>query len=69
MPSSQKAGFVRVHKRHRGGQGNVIVDDVGQVCHGFVAFVHWGPKSVVGGERGGRVDGVNGTLPARRPKT
>ena len=25
---------------HRGGEGGVVIDDEGQVGHGFVAFVH-----------------------------
>ena len=43
----------------------VVVDYVGEVGHGFAAFVHGGCEGgVCGGGIGGGVDGVNGGLPA-----
>ena len=43
----------------------VVVDYIGEVGHGFSAFVHGGCEGrVCGGGVGGGVDGVNGGLPA-----
>ena len=43
----------------------VVVNYVGEVGHGFSAFVHGGREGgICGGGVGGGVDGVNGGLPA-----
>ena len=65
MPGGEEAGEVGMYECHRGGEGGVIIDDEGQVGHGFVAFVHGRGKCGVGKRGGGWVDDVDCTLPAR----
>ena len=65
VPGRQEAGAVGVHECHYGREGGVVVDDIGQVGHGFVALVHRGGECDVGGGKDGRVDGVDCALPAR----
>ena len=46
-----------------GREVGVVVDDVGEVGHGFSAFVYGGCEGRVGGGVGGGVDGVDCCLP------
>ena len=62
MPGGEEAGAVRVDEGEGRWKVGVVVDDVGEVGHGFSAFVHGGCEG--GGVGGGRVDGVDGRLPA-----
>ena len=65
VPGGEEAGAVGVDEGEGGGEVVVVVDEVGEVGHGFAAFVHGGREGggCVGG-RGRRVDGVDGCLPA-----
>ncbi len=67
MPGAEEAGGVGMQEGEGGWEGGVVVDDVGQVCHAFMAFVEGGGESfAVRGVGGGGVDGVNCALPAGR---
>ena len=59
VPGGPEAVAARVDEGHDGGEGVVVLDYVGEVGHGFVAFVGGG---VEGGVR--VVDCVDGVLPA-----
>ena len=63
VPCVAEAAPVWMDEGEGGGEGGVVVDDVGEVGHGFVAFVLWGCEGCVGG-RGGGIDGVDCVLPA-----
>ena len=63
VPGGEEAGAVGVQEGEGGGEVGVIVNYVGEVGHGFVAFVEGGGE-VVGDSIGGRVDGVYCCLPA-----
>lgn len=63
VPGGEETGAVGVEEGEGGGEGGVVVYYVGEVGHGFVAFVEGGGE--VGGEGvGGGVDGVDCCLPA-----
>ena len=64
VPGGEEAGAVGVEEDEGGGQVGVVIDDVGEVGHGFSAFVHGARESCVGGVGGGGVDAVDGRLPA-----
>lgn len=59
VPGSPEAVAARVDEGHDGGEGVVVLDYVGEVGHGFVAFVGRGVQGGVG-----VVDRVDGVLPA-----
>ncbi len=63
VPCVAEAAPVWMDEGEGSGEGGVVVDDVGEVGHGFVAFVLWGCEGCVGGGGGG-VDGVDCVLPA-----
>ena len=63
VPGGREAGAVGVDEGEGGREVGVVVDDVGEVGHGFSAFVHGGREGGGVGV-GGRVDGVDGCLPA-----
>lgn len=65
MPSGEKTGGVGVYKGHSEGQVRVVLDDIRQVGHRLVAFVHRGTEGI----RCRcicRIDSVDGRLPAVR---
>ena len=63
VPGGEEAGAVGVQEGERRGQMGVVVYYIGEVGHGFVAFVEGGGE--VGGDGiGGGVDGVYCCLPA-----
>ena len=66
VPGREEAGAVRVDEDEGGREVGVVVDDVGEVGHGFSAFVHGGREGGGGGGVGvgGGVDGVDCCLPA-----
>jgi hypothetical protein len=65
VPSLEEALAVGVEEGHdRGNFAVVVVDDVGEVGHGFVAFVHRRYEGVGSAVRTGGVDDVDGSLPA-----
>ena len=64
VPGGEEAGAVGVDEGEGGGEVGVVVDDVGEVGHGFSAFVHGGCEGGGGGGVGGGVDGVDCCLPA-----
>ncbi len=61
MPASEEAITVRVDQGKSRRQGVIVVYYVGEVGHGFVAFVHRGCE---GGSVCRRIDGENCGLPA-----
>lgn len=63
VPGGEEAGAVGVEEDEGGGEVGVVVDYVGEVGHGFSAFVHGGRKGCVRGVGGG-VDRVDRRLPA-----
>lgn len=64
VPGGEEARAVGMQEGEGGRQVGVVVDYVGEVGHGFPAFVHW--RCQGGGVRGigGGVDGVDCCLPA-----
>ena len=64
VPGGEEAGAVGVDEGEGGREVGVVVDDVGEVGHGFPAFVHGGREGRVVDGVGGGVDGVDGCLPA-----
>lgn len=64
VPGGEEARAVGMQEGEGGRQVGVIVDYVGEVGHGFSAFVHW--RCQGGGVRvvGRGVDGVDCCLPA-----
>lgn len=65
VPGHEEAGAVGMEEGDGGGEGVVVVDQVGEVGHGLVAFVQRGGEllGVCDGCFGG-VDGVDCALPA-----
>ncbi len=59
VPGGEEAGAVGVEECEGRGEGGVVVDYVGEVGHGFAAFVHGGREGGAGGVGGG-VHGVDG---------
>lgn len=65
MPGHEEAGAVGVEEGDCGGEVVVVVDHVGEVGHGLVAFVEGGGEGVgVGARFLGGVDDVDCSLPA-----
>ena len=64
VPGREEARAVGVEEDEGGGEVGVVVDDVGEVGHGFSALVHWGCEGRVRGV-GGRVDRIDCCLPAK----
>ena len=65
VPGREEARAVGVQEYEGGWEVGVVVDYVGEVGHGFSAFVHGGCEGgFCGGGVGGGVDGVNRRLPA-----
>ena len=63
VPGGEEAGAVGVEEGEGGGEGRVVVYYVGEVGHGFVAFVEGGGEVGCGEGVGGGVDGVDCCLP------
>ena len=62
VPGLEEPPAMGVKEGDDRGQGSVVVvDDVGQVRHSLVAFIHWRRQSL--GRGVGGVDDVYGTLP------
>ena len=64
VPGGEEAGAVGVEEDEGGGEAGVVVDDVGEVGHGFAAFVHGGREGGGGVVAGGGINGVDCCLPA-----
>jgi len=62
MPGSEEAIAVRVEEGESRRESVIVVYDVGEVGHGFMAFIHWGCKGAAGVGR--RIDRVDCGLPA-----
>lgn len=63
VPCVAEAAPVWMDEGEGDGEGGVVVYDVGEVGHGFVAFILWGCEGCVGCGGGG-IDGENCVLPA-----
>lgn len=63
VPSLEESRTMRVEECDGRGEHIVMVDHIGQVCHGFVALVHGGGELETRGFFLGRIHDVNRTLP------
>lgn len=63
VPGGEEARAMRVEEYEGRREVGVVVDYVGEVGHGFSAFVHWGCEGSIRGVGRG-VDGVDCCLPA-----
>ena len=64
VPGGEEAGAVGVDEDEGGWEVGVVVDDVGEVGHGFAAFGQGGRVGVGAGGVGVAGDGVDSCLPA-----
>lgn len=64
VPRHVEPGPVGMKEDDGGGESVVMVNDIGQIGHGFMAFVDWGGEDVrIGASFLGGIDDVDGALP------